>query len=258
MKKVFTICTIFMVALAMEAQTVAVVDYMKVPTNGGNDYVAIEQQWKTLHQNLVEAGRILGWQLYYVRNSGTDSPYNYTTVTIFENFAQTESWVAEDDLKKAFGDKMDDFLKKTEMSRNLIMSETYWLQLGIPSDIPDKFILVNSIQTDNLENYINMEKVGYMPLHQEVKNQGHRNSWGIWTRFPNADNNIQAVAVDGFTNFQDLAEGDYGKILENMLSTKKANETYAMMSEMNKTEQIRKIVKSEIWDLLDITTPKAK
>jgi hypothetical protein len=97
-----------------------------------------------------------------------------------------------------------------------------------------------------------------MPIHQEAKKLGQKNSWGIWSRWPNADNNIQAVAVDGYSKFEDISGGDYGKILDNILPTRKSAESYEMMNQLNRTEQARKIVKSEIWDMVDSTTPKKK
>jgi hypothetical protein len=258
MKRVLTICMIFMAVMAMEAQTVAVIDFMKVPANGGDAYMAVEKQWKTLHQSRVDAGEILGWELYWVRNSGTDSQYNFATATIYENFSKTENFASEAEMKKAFGDKMDDFMKKTDASRNLIYSEDYFLQVGIPGDVPDKYLVINHVQTDNVDNYINMEKVGYMPLHQEAKKLGQRNSWGIWTRWPNNDNSFQAVAIDGYTKFTDINGGDYGKALDNILPSKKSGEIFDMMNQINKTDQIRKFVKTEIWELVDTTTPKKK
>jgi hypothetical protein len=258
MKRVLTVCMIFMAVIAIEAQTVAVVDFMKVPANGGDTYVAVEKQWKALHQARVDAGEIVAWELYYVRNSGTDSKYNFATVSIYENFSKTESFASEAEMKKAFGEKMDDFMKKTDASRNLVYSEDYFLQIGIPGDVPDKYLVINEVQTDNVDNYITMEKVGYMPVHQEAKKLGQRNSWGIWTRWPNNDNSFQAVAIDGYTKFSDINSGDYGKALDNILPTKKSGEVYDMMSQINKTDQVRKIIKVEIWELVDNTAPKMK
>ena len=103
-----------------------------------------------------------------------------------------------------------------------------------------------------------MEKVGYMPIHQEAKKLGLRNSWGIWTRWPNNDNSFQAVAVDGYTKFGDINGGDYGKALDNILPTKKSGEVFDMMTQINKTDQVRKFIKTEIWELVDTTTPKKK
>ncbi len=101
-----------------------------------------------------------------------------------------------------------------------------------------------------------MEKVGYMPIHQEAKKLGQRNSWGIWTRWLGNDNSFQAVAIDGYTKFSDIMGGDYGKAIDNILPTKKSGEVFDMMSQMNKTDQIRKFVKTEIWELVDGHHPK--
>lgn len=247
---------IVLASIAIEAQTVAVVDFMKVPGNGQDAYLAVEKQWKNLHQSKVESGAIQAWQLYYVRYSGTTSLYNFTTVTIYENFGKTETTLTDDDFKKAFGATSADFMKKTAASRDLIYSETYQLQVGIPSETPDKYIVVNFVRTDNLDKYLNMEKTGYMPMHQEAKKLGQRNTWGIWTRWPNNDNSFQAVAVDGFTKFSDINNVNYNDVMAKVMAEKKPGEVYEMLDQVTKTDQMRTIVKSEIWDLLDTTTPK--
>jgi hypothetical protein len=256
MKNLLLSSFLVLATLANEAQTVAVVDFMKVPGNGQDAYLAVEKQWKSLHQNRIQSGAILGWELYYVRNSGTSSPYNFVTVTIYPNFAKTEASISADDFKKAFGNNSDELMKKTTAARNLIYSETYQLQVGILSNTPDKYIVVNSMHTDNLDKYLNMEKVGYMPMHEEAKKSGKLNSWGIWTRWPNEDNSVQAVAVDGYTNFSDINNMDYNDILGKVMADKKPSEVYDMLDQVNKTDAIRTIVKSEIWDLLDATTSK--
>jgi hypothetical protein len=256
MKHLLFTSLLVLASIAIEAQTVAVVDFMKVPGNGQDAYLAVEKQWKNLHQSRVESGAILGWELYYVRNSGTSSPYNFATVTIYENFGKTETTITDADFKKAFGPNSTDFLKKTVASRDLIYSETYQLQVSIPSETPDKYIVINSIRTDNLDKYINMEKTGYMPMHQEAKKLGQRNSWGIWTRWPNNDNSFQAVAVDGFTKFSDINNMNYNDVMAKVMAEKKPSEVYEMLDQVTKTDQIRTIVKSEIWEVLDTTTPK--
>src|SRR5664280_1371931 len=256
MKHLLFASLLVLASITLKAQTVAVVDFMKVPGNNQDAYLAVEKQWKNLHQSRVQSGVIVAWELYYVRNSGTNSPYNYATVTLYENFGKTETTFTDADFKKAFGANSADFLKKTAASRDLIYSETYQLQVGIPSETPDKYIVVNSIRTDNLEKYINMEKTGYMPMHKQAKKLGQKNSWGIWTRWPNEDNSFQAVAVDGFTKFSDINNMNYSDVMAKVMAEKKPGEVYDMVDQINKTDQIRTIVKSEIWDLLDSTTPK--
>lgn len=258
MKNLSLTFVLFLVSLAMQAQIVALVDYMKVPENGGADYVAVEKQWKTLHQNRVESGKILGWDLWYVWNSGSSSPYNYVTVTIYENFSKTASQLTDEELKKEWGDKTDDFLKKTTASRSLTYSEMYYLQTGIEAAGSDKYLVLNSIKTDDVNNYIKMENVGYKPLHEESKKLGTRNSWGIWTRWPNENNDFQAVAVDGFSKFEDINGVDYGAIFEKVIAGKKAGEIMDMTEQIQRTDEIRTIVKTAIWEKIDGTTAKTK
>jgi hypothetical protein len=250
-----TVC-LLLAAFIMKAQNVAVVDFMKVPVNGQDAYLAAEKQWKLLHQNRVDAGKILNWELYSVRGSGTASPYNFATVTIFENFDKTEAPFTEADFKKAFGANTNEVLKKTTASRDLIYSEMYRLEVGIAPKTPDKYLVINSIHTDNPGKYFNMEKVGYMPMHEQAVKMGKRNSWGIWSRWPNADNNVQAVAVDGFTKYSDINSADYGALFEKAMEGKKAGEAMEIMDMVSHTDEIRSIIRSEIWDLVDSTTPK--
>jgi len=256
MKNLLMIMLFVLFSFALKAQIVAVVDYMKVPANGQDVYLAVEKQWKTLHQSRVDAGTILGWELYHVRNSGTLSPYNFATVTIYENFNKTEAPFNDAEFKKAFGNNAADVLKKTTAARDLVYSETYQLAVGLPNAGSDKYIVVNSFQTDDLGKYLNMEKVGFMPLQAESMKMGHRSSWGIWTRWPNADNSVQAVAVDGYTSFADINSMDYNAVIEKVISEKKPAETVEMLDQIYKTGEIRKGVKSEIWEVVDETTPK--
>ena len=256
MKNMLLTILLVLFTIALKGQIVAVVDYMKVPVSKQDAYLATEKQWKTLHQNRVDAGSILGWELYYVRNSGTQSPYNFATVTIYENFAKTEAPFSDADFKKAFGNNAAEVLNKTTASRDLIYSETYQLAVGLPREGSDKYIVVNSFHTDDLGKYLNMEKVGFMPLQAESMKMGHRSSWGIWTRWPNGDNSIQAVAVDGYTNFADINSMDYNAVIEKVIAGKKPAETIEMLDQIYKTDEMRKVVKSEIWEVVDETTPK--
>jgi hypothetical protein len=41
-----------------------------------------------------------------------------------------------------------------------------------------------------------------------------------------------------------------------VMASKKPGEVYEMIDQIGKTDAIRTIVKSEIWDLLDVTKPK--
>ena len=101
-----------------------------------------------------------------------------------------------------------------------------------------------------------MEKTGYLPMHEEAKKAGQKGSWGIWTKWPNEDNSVQAVAVDGYSKFSDINSINYDDAIQKIMTSKKPGEIYNMVDQVTKTEQIRSIVKSEIWELLDATKAK--
>jgi hypothetical protein len=255
--KNLTLTLIFvLVSLTMKAQTVAVVDYMKIPEGGDATYLAIEKQWKAVHQLRVESGKILGWNFWYIRNSGAASPYNYATVTLYENFGKTETGLTEAELKQVFGAKMEEVLNKTVASRSLIYSEMIKLELSVTSDSPDKFLVVNWVKTDNVGDYLNMEKVGYQPLHEEAKKLGLKNSWRVWTRWPNEDNSFQAAAVDGYSSYSQINNVDLGAMFEKIMAGKKMEDIWNMTEQYHKTDDIRSFVKTEIWEFIDGTTPK--
>jgi hypothetical protein len=256
MKKLLFACFITLASLSLEAQIVAIVDFMKVPENGADAYLAVEKQWKTLHQNRVESGKIIAWELYYVLNSGSASPYNFVTVAIYENAGKTENQVTEDDFKKAFGDKTADLLKKTVASRSLVYSEMYNSQAYTSSGSPDKYIVINSVKTDNWGEYIDLEKKIYQPFHEEAIKLGKKNSWGVWSRWPNADNSIQGVVIDGYAKYEDIFNSDYSGIFEKLIAGKNAGEILDISNQINRTEEKRTFTKSEIWQVVDMTTPK--
>lgn len=256
MKNLYLTALVVIASLALDAQTVAVVEYMKVPENGGVNYEAIEKQWKTLHQSRVEAGKILAWHLWYVRNSGAGSPYNYVTVTMYENFNKTGASLTEEEFRQAFGEKADEVMEKTGAARSLVYGETYHLRSSIGTEVMPKFLVLNSIHTKNVDEYINMENVGYKPLHEASKKAGVRSSWDLWTRWPSSDNNVQAVVVDGYPSFENINNIDYYALFEKYMVGKKASDIMDMMNQIQRTDEIRTIVKSEIWEFVEGTTPK--
>jgi hypothetical protein len=147
-------------------------------------------------------------------------------------------------------------MNQTGKSRSLIYSESIQLELSVPSDVQDKFLVVNWIKTDNVGDYINMEKVGYLPLHQEAKKAGQKNSWRVWTRWPNEDNSFQAAAVDGYSSFSQINHVDLGAAFEKYIAGKKLDEFWNVTDQVQKTDKIRSIIKTQIWEYVDGTTPK--
>ncbi|MFQ5448062.1 MAG: hypothetical protein ACE5FF_14140, partial [Saprospiraceae bacterium] len=64
-----------------------VVDYMKVKPGMHDKYLECEQAWKLIHQQFVKEGKITGWSFErVVYPSGTDTEYDYITITHYKNW----------------------------------------------------------------------------------------------------------------------------------------------------------------------------
>jgi len=110
------------------------VNYMKASPGKDADYLKVEREmWKPLHQERIKQGLIRSWSLYGLQfPSGTDEKYDYATVEAFDQFSQLENPYSNIDkmLEKVHpGVKVDDFIDRTEKTRNLVRSEV-WVLIG--------------------------------------------------------------------------------------------------------------------------------
>lgn len=108
------------------------VDFMKVNPGKDADYLKVEQDlWKPIHQERIKQGLTKSWSLYGVQfPSGTDQKYGYVTINTFDQFSQLENPYGS--FEKVFskvhpGVKADEFMDRTEKSRNLVRSEVWVL-----------------------------------------------------------------------------------------------------------------------------------
>ncbi len=256
MKRMLFLLALCLVTLMSNAQTVAIVNYMKVPAGGGDAFLANEKEWKKIHQTRVNEGKMLGWTLFYVHNTGTDSPYNYVTVDAYENLEAALGGITVDEFKKAWGEKYNDVLKKTNSVRNLAYSETMFRAMGISSELPNKYMMVTSMKVNDNDRYYAMEEKAYMPIHQAAIDMGKLNSWSIWTRGFKNDNDYDVAAVNGFTSASQLRNMDYAAIMDKAKQGKSTNELMEIFKFMDDTEKIRTMVKTHLYEVVDTTTPK--
>ena len=246
-----------LVAILSYAQMVAVVNYMKVPQGGEDAYMANEREWKKIHQARVNEGKMIAWELFYIHNSGTDSRYNFATVDVYENMEKALSGgVSLEEIKKAWGEKYNDILKKTNTVRNLAYSDMFAWEMGIQSKAQEKYILVSFMKADDLGKYYEMEKKAYMPMHQIAIDEGKMNGWSVWSRWFRNDNYFDAVTVNSYVSAAQMSGIDYGAAMDKLKGGKSFNELYDIISLADKTNDLRTIVKTQLWELVEITTPK--
>ncbi len=254
MKKTLMVLVVSL-GVQMTYSQVAVVNYMKVAPGGNDKYVAIEQQWKKVHQKLVDEGKMIGWELFYVHDQGTASMYNYVTVNIYKDVPSSVTGMNMDDIKAVWGDKTNDMLLKTGQARNLVYTETSARQFGIPDKNPEKYLLVSYMKADDPQKYLNMEKTAFMPMHEVAINKGDMNGWAIWSPllFDNIDYN--AIAINSYSTADQLGKMDYQSWFKEASMGKSSDEISEMNNLIQNSGTIRTIVKAQVWELLDMTDP---
>ncbi|HWA35443.1 MAG TPA: hypothetical protein VG737_14985 [Cyclobacteriaceae bacterium] len=256
MKKSMLLLAAFVCALQVQAQF-AVVNYMKVKPGSGDAFLANERVWKKLHQQRVNEGKMIAWEVFYVHGQGTESPYNYVTVDVYENMQAAFTDLTTDELKKAFGEKYADVLSKTSANRDLVYSDMFNRVLAIDGKSPDKFVRISFMSIKDNDKYYKMEEKAFKPIHQAAVDMGNLNAWSIWAMPFWNNTRYDAIAANGFTSVEQMAKMNYGEdVLKKGMASMKASEQLEASGLINETSNIRTMVISQLWELLESTAPK--
>jgi len=212
---------------------------------------------KKFHQSRVDAVKIIGWELYSSMNQGTEARYNYATVNIYKDLADAFANLSVDDARKVWGDKTEDILDKTGKARSLVFNDMFNYAMGIQAKVPEKYLTVSYMKITDQGRYWDMEKKAYMPLHQTVIDAGKMAGWSIWGRSFREDERYDAVAVNGYASLEQFSAGtNYGEAFDKLKASASSADLMEIMKLANATDEIRRIVKSQIWYSIDATTPK--
>lgn len=235
----------------------AIVDFMKVKPENEGKYLDIEKNvWKPMHQERLNKGTITGWILYKVLYTGTDDPYNYVTVTFFDNQANLEDpWKDIDAVKILPGRDLTKDMEETNISRNLVKSRLIVRQdevvpEGGPGEV--KYIEVDfmKVKPGNEGAYVEAEENIWMPIHKEFIKAGTRVGWSLWgNSFPGgSDMDYQYMTANYFADFSKIGMADYTAAFGNAHKGKSMDELG------KKTDDLRDLVRSEIWQTIDVVT----
>lgn len=241
---------------AQNAPTVfAIVDFMKVKPENDAKYLDVEKNsWKPLHQERLNQGKITGWILYRVLYSGTDDPYNYVTMTLFDNPVNLENpWADIDPAKVLPGKDLDKLLEETYKSRDLVKSNLIVrLDEVVPEGGPGeiKYIEVDfmKVKPGSESAYVEVEENIWKPVHKEFINAGTRVGWSLWDEIYPAGSamDYQYVTANYFKDFSKIGMADYNAAFEKAHAGKN-------IEELNqKTDDSRDLMRSELWQLVEV------
>jgi len=231
-----------------------IVEYMKTKPGKEWNYVELERNfWKPVHQQRIKNGEIIAWQLYHIRYTGASDPYNYATVTIFNDPEKLENPWTVDPMTVHPDKDIESIYEETEESRelvitNLLLRENY---VQMPQDAPDpKFIEVDYMKVEQGKDgaYLNVEDKVWKPIHQQFINAGTRAGWSVWGRiYPSGYGlDYQYLTVNDFAEFSQIGKADY------VAAAKAAHPKEDMDTIGKETNNSRELVKSELWELLDV------
>jgi len=241
--------------LSQEAPTTFFgVGYMKVAPEKTTEYLDLEQKiWKPIQQQRLEAGIIVGWDLYAVRfPGGTDAPYQYVTVNIYDDLAKIESGFSEDLVKRAHPNvDMADLFDKTIAARDLVRSEI-WVQRELAS--PDAEMKVGDYITIGYMKvppgkggaYLGMEREVYKPIQLARIADGWIDNWGInQLLLPGGTGGeYNWAAVQVYSDFGKLFGGNSRENFE------KAHPGL-VPSVFESANNVRDMVRVDLWTLVD-------
>lgn len=247
-------------AQAPEAPTLyAMVDYMAVPPGGGAEYEAMEREvWKAIHEERLERGLITGWALYDVWMSAMNSPYNYVTVTLVDDFGKLEDAYPDDILAAAHpnGD-LDAMMARTEAAREIVHSEVWQLQSSAEAGAPGEWVLVSYMQVPagGDGEYLAVENEIWKPAIEARIQQGGLRSWGVYSLMMpyGTDMRYNYATADAFASLADVAAPWYETVFPRVHAGLTKQQFDAMMA---RTEASRTILKGELWHLLEAVNPE--
>jgi hypothetical protein len=247
----------FLVVAQEQNPTVfALVEFMKVKQGDGQKYTDLERNyWKKIHQERVKKGEIVRWSLYGVRFAGSDDDYNFVTTTIVSDPNKLENPYEGIDASKILaGEDVDKIMKETAESRQLVKSNLVRMVSSVNSasgPAPFKYIQIDfmKVKPENNASYLDVENNVWKPVHQQFIKDGSRAGWALWQAvYPSgAGMEYQYVTSNYISDFSKLMSADYN---EAFTAAHPGGNTDKLMED---TDKSRVLVKSELWQLLDIT-----
>src|SRR5262245_42951739 len=98
------------------------VEYMKVPPGGFAPYDEVEKMWKKIHEVRIKEGTLANWGVYgRVMPGGSDYPYNFATVSGYNNYKDLNALDFASMVQKAgLGMSANEVGDKTAKARDLV------------------------------------------------------------------------------------------------------------------------------------------
>jgi hypothetical protein len=202
-------------------------ELMKVDNEQENAYAETENFWEKIHQQRVQNGDIIGWDLWSLQPSGEDQSFQYMTVTLYNSAkAMFDGGNFMENVKKAYPDMSDEELNKkfnsTAQTRDLAV-RIFLHQIATTNDSFEMplgtIAFINYMKANNSNAYEKAEMEVFQPMHQKEIDNGSRASWALLRFMLPAGSEAYAthIAVDMYKDLDQAFgrnPGDMGDMTE--------------------------------------------
>lgn len=194
-------------------------EYMVVDGEQSQAYNDTEEFWSKIHQERVENGDIIGWDLWSLQPGGEWQDFQFLTVQVYDDPVKMMEGTSWDRLlsaaKKAYPEMSEDEINlkisHSEKTRDLAVRQ-YLHQIASTDgdfDMPEGTVCrINMMKTEpgGGSDYVTAETKHYQPLHQKAADKGHLGSWEIAEVISPSGSDIYAnyVTFDMYKSFDQM------------------------------------------------------
>jgi hypothetical protein len=234
------------------------VDYMRVADGRSKaDYIALEQLWQRLHQKAADAGICRGWYFDRVENGGRNQ---FVTVRVYDSLEKLAAPWPDSLVQGLFNEEEMKKINQTGEFRALTRTELWQLEGSAMKSTNNPSSLSAHIVVDYMkpkpgkgQEYYAMESGPVQRVHEARIKTGKLDSWFFLSRmFPSGtDSEFDFVTVN---IFKDKAAAEAGWDPAVMQSALTPDE----LAKVPNFNEVRSIVREEIWHPLLMAEPKLK
>ena len=239
-------------SLFSQGQTV-IAAYMNVKTTAA-DYLEVENTWKKIHQKAVAEGYMNGWQLWRKMHVGTDDPYQFITLQWYNDYKHAMGADVPDGwMQTLFTDEeWQDLYDKTIASRDYVSEDVSHLVTMAENSKSSRFLVLGKmkVKPQMQEEYVKMETEIFKPLMEERIRRGGSVYWGIWNVWPYKEGQCQYVAVNGYSDLDQMTSNDI------TFDPKDLGMDYTWEEIRGVALKTRVMAEVEIWELVDAVFPE--
>lgn len=192
MKRLFILCIALFLSgnVLAQQETYLIFEFMNVDNDQEAFYFETEEFWEKIHEERVNSGDIVGWDLWQLLPGGEDQGYQYLTVTVFDDplkMMRAGDGIMES-ARMAYPDlsdeELDNRLNMAGGSRDLAVR----LFMHVIDSTEDEFEMkpgmiasldLMKVKDGEYEAYENAESNTFKPWHQKFVDGGVKGNWQL-------------------------------------------------------------------------------